>query len=899
MNIDKTDLSKKALIVISTLGVTVSAPYVAPFVIPFIAPLVIDCLKAVGQGVLPNITASALWEIKDSFQPTQENHDLSRLLANAYSQAIDQLLQEVEEHNEYENFREVATLALPRIKKRIDRALKKDTADELTKLFPSKEFFEKQRTSAQEPQKAPFFLRWFGYKKTPKTPIDKEFANQSSAEDFILSIAEDSATAKQLITDEIEISLRRWFKEENRGMEKFPDPLTPFVFEKLAEIIPKRIGELVKTSKHEHSWIAFQRSYLQALFKEVKNNKRLSERTVELLLPLAKELDKLSKLEGVPEELAELSQICLFGFDKLETVIEANRTKIIEAVNEGERRLSQGIEELKKQNEELKENFIKGNLSLEEIKLNLENQTRSLEILSGKFGDVEDFKILANDIKLLSEEIKSSGKSRHEDCLKPLLPDFKPSESKGVRRFSYYNILDAFAGRDDVVNRLLGGFLAAPNSQSPKFQFCYVSGQGGVGKSRLALELVRKVKQEWPLSGIIPHDETKGAIECLRSKDWTPPEPTFAVIDYATEAVENIRTLLTSLARRRKDFLHPLRLMLLARSSEQDLMDKLISKGSEGVPVEECALNEPLTGLNPASCIEIMRGRIESAGGDKKTFNDEELDKILVSIDQGRRPLWAAIVGELIGENAGFFSAATKPEDNELEQQKAIREILGREFERWEKQESLFGEHNQKLLRQKHERLLALATMTRGLSLQRVWSLASKIDPELLPRRGEFNSNFYAVISDHDVEPREGDGWLRPLEPDILGEGFVELLFEDQWSFEEDIKELAWHIDPAGMAQFVALFEFDFGNVRSNPLRFLPKATPDERRERLAVSRTLVSLSYIRVRRLLESERWSNPSPESSPPLGEKDRIEVGEALSRAFKTESGHPLLEDQGKNL
>lgn len=901
MSIDKTDLSKKVLLVATTLGVTISAPYIAPFVIPFISPLVIEWLKAGLGPVLPNITANALWEMKDSFHPASENHDLSRLLANAYSQAIKQLLQEVEVNDKYKNFREMTKLALPSIKERIDRALKINSADELIKIFPSKEYLEKQQISAQEPEKVSFFLRVFGYQKTPKAPINRELANQSSTEDFILSIAEDAATAKQIITNEIEISVRRWFKEENPTSEKFPVSLTPFVFEKLAEIIPIEISELVKTPEHERSWVAFQRSYLQALFKEAKNNKRLSEQTIELLLPLAEKLDRLSRLEGVPEKLAELSQIYLSSFDKLETVIEANQAELLDAINEGERHLLQEIEELNKQLEGLQENLNRGNLSLEEIQLRLENQTRFLEILSGRFGDAEVFKPLADEIKLLSEKISSYGNPLSKDRLKLLLKDITPAHSKGIQRFSYYNIQDTFIGRDEVVNHLLDEFLSAPNLQSPKFQHRYLEGEAGVGKSRLALELVRQVKQEWPLSGVVRHDNREEVIECLCSKDWTPPEPTFIVIDYAVEALTDIRRMLITLASRREGFQHPLRILLLARSSDHDMIKKLIPKDSEGGPVAECALKEiELKGLNPASCLEIMRGRIKSEGGNEKNFSDEELDDILVSIDENRLPLWAAIAGELVGLNASFLSAHTKREGNEIARRKSIREILGREFEIWEKREFLFAGQSQKMLRQKHERLLALVTMTRGLSLRRVWSLAGDTDPDLLPRRAEFDSNFYSIISDHNIEFREGEHWLSPLEPDVFGEGFVEMFFskdrENQSLFEEDLKELAWRLKPSGIAEFAVLFEFDFGSVQGNPLRFLPTVPPREGLERIAVSQALVGVSYTRIIRLFESEKWSDPAPKPGR-LAEHAKGVMREgfrSLQSIFETESGRPLLEE-----
>ena len=526
--------------------------------------------------------------------------------------------------------------------------------------------------------------------------------------------------------------------------------------------------------------------------------------------------------------------------------------------------------------------------ALQEIKTNLHaiaEDTRHTR------ETTDHLKVIAEEINNKTDLIAASLK---RDRLKSLLEDVQPVEAVGIQRFSYYNVRDAFAGRDEVVDQLLAGFLAEPNAQSPRFRYCYIEGEAGAGKSRLALELLRKVKQHWPTSGTVRRNYSKEVIECLRSNDWLPAEPTFVVIDYAAEALTSLGRMLVSLAVRRHQFQHPLRILLLARSSDDEVLKGLVPKGSEGGPVEECAQEKiVLPGLNAASCAQIMRARIESVGGVQENFTDEELDRALVLMDENRKPLWAAITGELLGKNAmGSLSTYTETSDP---RRKALTDILERERGNWEEREQSLDGSNKKTLRLKHETLLALATMTRGLPLTAIWTLASESSAaRWLPTRdGEFDKFFYEFISDHDVEYREDKDyeWLRQLEPDLFGEMFVDLLLSENPPCEGPLKELAWRIDAVGTAEFAILFEFDFGSER-NPLRFLPKTPPREDRQRLSVSQALVGISYTLIRRLFAKERWSDPSPGSSR-LSEEDKTKMLEgvrSLRSEFETESGRP---------
>ena len=479
---DNAKLKKYVTAVLVASGVAITLPAFATLLAPAILPLTAGILsdenvRKLGKdgvnyivSILGNLVASALLESPNLLKKSDENHDLLKLLTKAYSKAIEELLKEIETNPEYQQkYQTLAKLVLPDIKNRIDETLKKNEIAELEKLFPTKEYLEARQDTEEQNEKVPFLQKFFGYSSKAKVMVSKEFAGKLPSEDFILSIAEDTKSATKSLASEVGISLKRWFAETTPSVAEFPKSLTPFVFERLAEIIPKYVGTLIKEEGFEKSWIAFQRSHLQAILKEVKNNKNgLSEEDRELLKPLAEILDRFSKLEGVPEKLAELSETCLKRFDNLETILENNQNELLKAINEGEKRLLQEFENLKKQNEELIQKIAEGNLSLEEIKSELANQTRLIETLSGKFGDTEILKSLTDEIKRLSEKINSFEKT---------LPNSIPP-------------ISGFVGRKDYLDDLRESYQNGAR--------CFVlHGIGGVGKTALALKFASEIAGEY------------------------------------------------------------------------------------------------------------------------------------------------------------------------------------------------------------------------------------------------------------------------------------------------------------------------------------------------------------------------------------------------------------------
>ena len=87
------------------------------------------------------------------------------------------------------------------------------------------------------------------------------------------------------------------------------------------------------------------------------------------------------------------------------------------------------------------------------------------------------------------------------DYRAPLLR-FNYVEAKETTRFIYSARVLPFMGRDAEINRL-GDFLEYPEQP---FRWMVLHGSGGVGKSRLALELCLLIRDEWH-AGFLPGKE--------------------------------------------------------------------------------------------------------------------------------------------------------------------------------------------------------------------------------------------------------------------------------------------------------------------------------------------------------------------------------------------------------
>lgn len=112
-------------------------------------------------------------------------------------------------------------------------------------------------------------------------------------------------------------------------------------------------------------------------------------------------------------------------------------------------------------------------------------------------------------------------------------------------------------GRDrDLAS--LQGWLAGPAPVSVRV----LTGGGGAGKTRLALELCDRVREDWD-AGFVEGLELERFQGQQNLADWGWRRPTLVVVDYAAAHAQRLRAWLSELADRDPGAAAPLRLLLL------------------------------------------------------------------------------------------------------------------------------------------------------------------------------------------------------------------------------------------------------------------------------------------------------------------------------------------------
>ncbi|PLX93417.1 MAG: hypothetical protein C0620_07655 [Desulfuromonas sp.] len=124
-------------------------------------------------------------------------------------------------------------------------------------------------------------------------------------------------------------------------------------------------------------------------------------------------------------------------------------------------------------------------------------------------------------------------------------------------------------GRDREQTELQGFAM----SEAP-FLYGVISGEGGSGKTRLALSLCDAMQEEGWTSGFLTSDDLEALVSHPCFDLWTPPPNTLIVIDYA-QSKSGKGGALTKLLQRllilaEEESLHAVRLLLLEREAERE-----------------------------------------------------------------------------------------------------------------------------------------------------------------------------------------------------------------------------------------------------------------------------------------------------------------------------------------
>ena len=354
---------------------------------------------------------------------------------------------------------------------------------------------------------------------------------------------------------------------------------------------------------------------------------------------------------------------------------------------------------------------------------------------------------------------------------------------QGASRFVYSSRYIPLLARDGEKAQLWA-FLHAPTQSN--MAWMQVNGQGGVGKSRLALELCLAWQADW-IAGFLNQDADQP--DWAR---WQPQLPTLLVVDYATSDPVRLGRLLRGLCFRgtERRLRRPVRLLLLDRLERSEQLSEAIGPvtSPSTLSISACrqADLELKTIATPWLIIESFMNRANHALPDRT----QVLEK-LVKIDLAQRPLFAMLLADALTQNVPLAT---------LTRESLMTHVLERERDRFWRPAAQAAS----VTLPKAERLLAFATMVNGLSLTQV----------LAPLEG-WDTDTYAPVFRSMAGYSSQSDQIAPLEPDLLGECFVLQQFA-QMSEQKvaDLLALAWNQWPQQSFKFFDRFVQDFPTDR-------------------------------------------------------------------------------------
>jgi len=385
---------------------------------------------------------------------------------------------------------------------------------------------------------------------------------------------------------------------------------------------------------------------------------------------------------------------------------------------------------------------------------------------------------------------------------------------KIIGRDEEQEILKKFAG-----NKFRSGF-------KPGFKWMQLAGEGGQGKSRLALELADDLKDTWN-AGFISTNE----LDTFQDKwrDWNPDQPTLIIVDYIIADMKYLKKLIYYLSLRKDEFPFPVRLLLLERqrwdhsgapasyerpsdrptfsmgldSSLADWFTQISGKKQERDTIDEAKADPDVTVLEALCLTELTQLTKEWTKEVRNTIGipqildfppDDRIEEYLERIDETGRPLFAYFLGEALAHG----NDVTLWELGDLLDATLKRDIKYRWRHYFDDNPPSFEDNHPAL------KLAVLATMIREVDSS---ILSNKHDWKKCGPRIRKQAR---VITDRPISGDDPDDKIRGLLPDLLGEWFIVNAVDANGIPIEEIILAGWQIAPNEMAACLARLSRDF-----------------------------------------------------------------------------------------
>ena len=293
------------------------------------------------------------------------------------------------------------------------------------------------------------------------------------------------------------------------------------------------------------------------------------------------------------------------------------------------------------------------------------------------------------------------------------------------------------------------------------FRWWAITGKGGIGKSRLALDVIQQHNSLWEV-GFLSHTKLKKD-DAL--SNWKTQSPTIIVVDYAAECPDAISNWIDYFIKHEGDFDFPVRLLILEREyKEQKWWNELTSINSAAlIRRSYLHLSEPheLLELDSNQQRAVLESFLESLDCfDELPDEDAKLWGSLDSLSDKGRPLFIGMVAVAIA-NHGIHKL------RDWNQEDLLSDVLRHEQAAWDRQLTALTQKQKGTVYQ----LLAFSTVISGFD-------------EELNARGEHA--LYKILSDcgfgEDNDEIEANialvnqlsnGKSGALQPDIFAEYFV------------------------------------------------------------------------------------------------------------------------------
>lgn len=382
--------------------------------------------------------------------------------------------------------------------------------------------------------------------------------------------------------------------------------------------------------------------------------------------------------------------------------------------------------------------------------------------------------------------------TRFKDLRGPGRDDSPAARLTAARR------LTEFVGRQDLRDRLTGWLDGAE-----RFEVRTLTGEGGSGKTRLALELCDQRHQAGWATGFVARPALERFIR-QPTPCWRWDRPVLAVIDYAASWGADLRDWLAELAAQNPE--HPIRVLLLERGLDEWHEKLFASTDSVGQTIRHAfgsPVVEPLDRIDKDAAVTLFDATYRHETGHDPRHGPGFRES-LAGKDWGGRPLFVMAA-------ASRAAQGTIPDALALTRRDLVDHIAARELARlnWVPAEK-FCAH-----------CVAAITLRGGLSKDQARDMIA----------AEYkNLNLENTPSPNDLLPilSTVTCGFRPVEPDIIG-GALILVALGQGSFAgepnavaQDAVKRALAQDPVRVATTLMRLAQDFSGVNEpRPLKWL------------------------------------------------------------------------------